>query len=135
MKPALVDTDIISFYLRNHHIIKKHFEEYLIKYPIINFSIISYYEILSGLKYKDAHKQLKSFQEFADNCNIFTVSEASVKISADIYSDLRKKGQSIDDIDILIAGIALANNLTIVTHNVAHFNRIKNLVVEDWTID
>lgn len=135
MKPALLDTDIISFYLRNHNIVKKHFKEYLIEYPAINFSIISYYEILSGLKYKDAYKQLKSFQEFSDNCNILTVSETSIEISADIYSDLRKKGQLIDDIDILIAGIALNNNLTIVTHNVAHFYRIRNLVVEDWTMD
>lgn len=134
VKPALIDTDIISLYLRNHNIVKKHFKEYLINHHVINFSIISYYEILSGLKYKDARKQLKSFREFSDNCNLLAVSEASIEISADIYSDLRRKGQIIDDIDILIAGIALANNLIIVTHNVAHFNRIKNLAVEDWTM-
>jgi len=55
-----------------------------------------------------------------------------MKISAEIYSDLRKKGELIDDIDILIAGIAKANNLVLVTHNRSHFERIMDLEIEDW---
>lgn len=34
--------------------------------------------------------------------------------------------------DLLIASIALANNLTLVTHNRAEFTRVPNLCVEDW---
>ena len=134
VKPALIDTDIISHYLRNHPIVIKRFKEYLKEHHIVNFSIISYYEILSGLKYKDARKQLKSFQEFAENSRVLPVAESSIKISSEIYADLRRKGELIDDIDILIAGIALANNLVIVTHNASHFDRIEGLDVEDWAV-
>jgi predicted nucleic acid-binding protein len=35
--------------------------EHLEKYGLIYFSIITYYEILNGLLYKDAKKQLKKF--------------------------------------------------------------------------
>lgn len=45
---------------------------------------------------------------------------------------LEAKGMRIDDFDLLIASTALFNNLTIVTHNTKHFNRIQNLQVEDW---
>ena len=56
MKPALVDTDILSEFLRGTHIVAENAERYLQSYDAINFSIITYYEILNGLLYKDAKK-------------------------------------------------------------------------------
>jgi tRNA(fMet)-specific endonuclease VapC len=38
----------------------------------------------------------------------------------------------IDNQDILIAGIALENNLVLVTNNEKHFARIPNLIIENW---
>jgi tRNA(fMet)-specific endonuclease VapC len=46
---------------------------------------------------------------------------------------LREKGQPIDDIDLLIAGTAMANGLVVVTHNRKHFDRIMGLEIEDWS--
>ena len=46
--------------------------------------------------------------------------------------DLESKGQRIDDMDLLIAATALQENLTLVTGNVKHFDRIANLSVENW---
>ena len=34
--------------------------------------------------------------------------------------------------DLMIAAIALAHGLTLVTHNVAEFRRVPGLTVEDW---
>ncbi len=45
---------------------------------------------------------------------------------------LYKAGQPIGPNDLLIASIALANNLTLVTHNTAEFSRVINLKLEDW---
>jgi predicted nucleic acid-binding protein len=39
----------------------------------------------------------------------------------------------VDDIDLLIAGIALEHGLVIVTRNCRHFERIEGLTVEDWS--
>jgi tRNA(fMet)-specific endonuclease VapC len=39
----------------------------------------------------------------------------------------------IGEVDILIAGIALANGMGVVTHNTNHFRRVKGLYVEDWS--
>lgn len=108
------------------------FRAYLNEYDRINFSIITYYEILSGLKYRDAQRQLESFLEFAQYNSILPITKDSTKISAEIYADLRKKGNLMDDIDILIAGIALSHNLVFVTHNINHFERIDGLEFEDW---
>ncbi|MDB9537446.1 hypothetical protein PN451_16690 [Dolichospermum planctonicum CS-1226] len=43
------------------------------------------------------------------------------------------KERHIDDIDILIAGIAIANDLIIVTNNIRDFGKIENLEIRDWS--
>lgn len=45
---------------------------------------------------------------------------------------LERQGQPIGAYDLLIAGVALANNLTVVTRNVREFARVPNLKVESW---
>jgi tRNA(fMet)-specific endonuclease VapC len=107
MKPALIDTNILSFFFRNHSLVIERFQAYLKEYDKINISIITYYEIVSGLKHRDAQKQLTSFQEFVSYNTILPLATSSAIISADIYANLRNKGTPIDDIDILIAGIAI----------------------------
>jgi tRNA(fMet)-specific endonuclease VapC len=64
---------------------------------------------------------------------ILPLTETSVSISAEIYSNLRLKGTPVDDIDILIAGVAIANNLVLVSKNERHFGKIENLPLEDWS--
>ena len=131
--PVLIDTDILSMFFRNNRNVVFHFRNYLKQYEKINISIITYYEILSGLKYKDALKQLDLFLEFAKYNNVLSLSKESVVISANLYANLRRTGRLIDDIDILIAGVALSNNLSLVTHNEEHFRRIDGLEIIDWS--
>jgi tRNA(fMet)-specific endonuclease VapC len=47
-------------------------------------------------------------------------------------AELRRKGQLIGDIDLLIASVAVSNNLTLVTNNTRHFERISELSLENW---
>ena len=49
-----------------------------------------------------------------------------------IRRHLETQGKTIGPNDLLIAAISLANDLTLVTHNVAEFNRVPGLRVEDW---
>jgi len=57
-------------------------------------------------------------------------------VAADVYgrirADLERRGQAIGPNDTMIAAIALANGLTIVTHNTAEFSRVSGLLIEDW---
>ena len=51
---ALIDTDILSYYFRGDKNVVKNFENYLDTYELIEISIITYYEIISGLQAKKA---------------------------------------------------------------------------------
>jgi tRNA(fMet)-specific endonuclease VapC len=48
--------------------------------------------------------------------------------------DLESRGLPISGNDMMIAAIALANSLTLVTHNTAEFSRVPNLSIEDWEV-
>jgi tRNA(fMet)-specific endonuclease VapC len=45
---------------------------------------------------------------------------------------LAAKGQPIGDRDLMIAAIAVANRLIVVTSNISEFARVPGVVVEDW---
>lgn len=108
------------------------FTVYLKQFDQLNISIITYYEICAGLKYKDAIKQLDQFEEFIAVQNLILVSESSARIASDIYAELRKSGITIGTSDLLIAGIAIENGLTLITNNEKHYVPIRNLKVNNW---
>lgn len=132
MKPSILDTDILSEFLRGNETVVKNADKYLKTYGQINLSIITYYEILNGLLYKDAKKQLKKFNAFIKLNKVVPLTQKSVKIAAEIHAELRKQGKEIGHTDTLIAGIAIANNLQLITNNTEHFKRIKRLKLSNW---
>jgi predicted nucleic acid-binding protein len=61
------------------------------------------------------------------------LTDSIIDLGAEIYANLYRQGQLIDDADILIAATALVHDYRLVTDNVRHFARIPNLVVENWS--
>jgi tRNA(fMet)-specific endonuclease VapC len=51
-----------------------------------------------------------------------------------IRAHLANQGTPIGPNDLLIAAIALANKITLVSHNTAEFGRVLGLTLEDWQI-
>jgi tRNA(fMet)-specific endonuclease VapC len=49
-----------------------------------------------------------------------------------VRAHLAALGTPIGPNDLMIASIALANKLTLVTHNTVEFSRVPGLKVEDW---
>ena len=132
MNPSLIDTDIISYFLKGNEKVFLKFKEYLLQHNSINISVITYYEIMSGLTFINATKQIEIFENFCNTASILNLTKDSVINSAKIYSKQRSKGKAIDDIDIIIAGIALSNNLILVTNNIRHFEKVEGLKIENW---
>lgn len=133
MKPSMLDTDILSEFLRGNPKVIYKVDEYLKEFGFISLSIITYYEILNGLLYKDARKQLTRFEEFVALNKVVPLTLRMAKVAAFIQADLRRKGAEIGHTDILIAGIAISSELQLVTNNTAHFKRIRGLELANWT--
>jgi len=58
----------------------------------------------------------------------------SIEHFAKIKATLKAQGNLIDDFDMLIAAIALRNDMILVTNNERHFERISNLSIENWLL-
>jgi tRNA(fMet)-specific endonuclease VapC len=49
-----------------------------------------------------------------------------------LKAELEVKGELLDDLDMQIASIAIENNLTLLTNNTKHFERIPELQLDNW---
>jgi len=129
----MLDTDVLSEFLRGNDKVIAKVGEHLEEYGFISLSIITYYEILNGLLYKDARKQLSRFEEFISLNRVIPLTLQMAKRAAIIQADLRKSGTEIGHTDTLIAGISMISELQLITNNTEHFNRIKGLDIANWT--
>jgi len=75
------------------------------------------------LKYREFMKVFYSF-DFDDSASIRT---------GEIRALLEKQGKTIGPFDTMIAGIALSNELTLVTDNTKEFERVPGIKLENWT--
>lgn len=119
MNEVLLDTDTLSFFLRNVPKVMAEANNYLKFHKGFTFSVIMNFEILRGLKIKNAQRQIKTFQLIRQHSREINLSDDIVIRAADIYADLYKRGLLILDADILIAATALENNLAVITNNEA----------------
>jgi tRNA(fMet)-specific endonuclease VapC len=92
MKESLIDTDILSYYyFKGDKIIVDRLNKYLDYFDRINLSIITYFEILSGLHIHDARSQLKKFETFCEHNSIISLSPTTVSIAAQIVAKLEHR--------------------------------------------
>ncbi|SES88491.1 type II toxin-antitoxin system VapC family toxin [Hymenobacter actinosclerus] len=133
MKPILLDTDVLSHYLNNESTTVLYAEKYIQEFRQLSISIITHYEVLNGLYYRDARRRLIVFEKFTALHQILPLTLESVEISARIFADLRQTGRPIGHTDTLIAGVAMANGMQLATNNTAHFERIEGLELVNWT--
>ena len=56
----------------------------------------------------------------------------SLGVFAEEKSRLRKQGEPIDDFDLLIAATAIKHKLILVTDNIRHMERVKDIKLENW---
>lgn len=93
-------------------------------------------ELLFGAKRSNnPTKTLEKQRQFLALFKSLPFDDAAAEHYATIRADLAKKGLPIGGNDLLIAAIALANDLTLVTHNTREFERIAGLKLEDWESD
>lgn len=132
MKSVMLDTDVLSEFLRGNSKVYKKAEEYLKEFDFLNLSVITYYEVRNGLLYKGATKQLEQFEKFVSLNHVIPLTKPMAEKAAEIQADLRKRGEIIGHTDTLIAGIAIVSDLQLITNNIRHFERVKGLDYDNW---
>jgi len=128
----MLDTNICIYIIKNRpKSVKERFREFEIGELCISTITVS--ELMYGaFKSEHTEKNLKAIESFLMPFEIvdydFTASVEYGKIRA--Y--LEKKGKVIGNMDMQIAGHALALDLVLVTNNTKEFERVEGLRLDNW---
>ena len=99
----------------------------------ISIPSIVVYELEVGIaKSTSPQKRLEQLASLVATVNVLPFDLQEAKRASQISVVLEKQGELIGPYDILIAATASANHATLVTHNIKEFEKIENLMTEDW---
>ena len=128
----LLDTNIVSFAIKNNLVIKERLEELRSQEELISISCITYFEVKRGLFAVKAIKQLERFDNFCKDYQIIFLDDlAIVEKAAEIHANLRLRGLPIQTEDILIAATAIIKGFILVSND-SDLLRIEELSLENW---
>ena len=129
---VMLDTNICVYILKKHPL---YLMEKFNQIEEIHISAIVYAELCSGVTLSPEHLQTArqiQLQEFIALTTLHSWDEKAAVIYANIRADLKAKGKPIGNMDMLIAAVAMANELIVVTNNEKEFKRISGLKIENW---
>lgn len=127
------DTDVLSATLRRDpplHVVRR-----LARVaPAHQFTTaITLGELLYGASKRGSAELAQRVRVLIDTAAAVLPFDAS---ASEVYGPLRarleREGRRLDEPDLRIASIAMAHDLTLVTGNVGHFQRVTGLRVENW---
>jgi len=129
----LLDTNVCILYLNNSHAgITDKLKS--IKPSDVGLCQIVKAELVFGAyKSQRQTENLKLLEKFFAQFTSLRFNDSAVETYGEIRSELAKAGQPIGPNDLIIAAIAIAHDVTLITNNTREFGRIPQLKLEDWT--
>ena len=95
-------------------------------------SVVTMAELWQGAaKHADPTAKRRLWNDFLLPYDVYAFDRASAEQHGELRYRLRHA--PIGERDLLIAAVAMANNLTLVTANTREFERVPGLRVEDWS--
>ncbi len=123
MAMILVDSDVLIDYLRGREPVRTVLQE-LFPAGRLRTTVISQFELLAGSR-QDA--QGRAVTELLSVLKIVELDTESAALAGKLKRDLAAAENDIGMADCLIAGIALTNDLPLLTRNRRHFERVPGL--------
>lgn len=87
-----------------------------------------------AMKSQHPERTLEKQQRFLQAFQSLPFSDDAALLFGQLRAHLHRQGSPIGPYDLQIAAIALANDLTLVTHNSREFGRIDGLRLQDWEV-
>ena len=116
MVKSILDTDILSEYLKGHHpTVISHAARYAREHGIFTFTSVTVYEIVYGLELKAASSQLTKALAWLNQNQEITPTSGDYRTAATIKATARKNGSVLELPDCLIAAVAVRLDRPLVT--------------------
>ncbi|MFW9882349.1 MAG: type II toxin-antitoxin system VapC family toxin [Candidatus Thorarchaeota archaeon] len=130
---VLLDTDLLISFLRDNNEAVKMISKLLERHMILYTTSINAAELYFGAFLSSRiQDNMEAVENLLNTIKIIPFELVHSKIYGEIRSDLQKRGEIINEMDIFIATMAIEKDLSIITRNTKHFEKIMKLKVETW---
>ena len=93
-------------------------------------------ELLYGVARRGSPDLTRRVRELLESgLSILAFDRRAAEDYGELRATLEREGQRLDEPDLRIAAIVRSRDLTLVTGNVRHFERVPELTVENWLAD
>lgn len=127
----MLDTDSVSFALRGEGGVGARILEH--RPSELCLSSITLAELRYGAPRRRSAKLHSLIDAFVSNVAVLPFDDACADAFGVLAAQLAARGTPIGEFDVLIASHALTVDATLVTNNIRHFARVRDLRVENWT--
>ena len=131
----VLDSNIITYALKGDTEIRSRMEEVTTYGDNLIIPHIVYFEIKRWLLEIGAvAKQIAFSQMLHDDIPLEPLEKDVWDVAADLYVHSRKNGKPVSDADLIIAAFCIANDYTLVTNNIRHFEHVNGLRFVNWKL-
>ena len=130
MAGFMLDTDTVSFALRGHGQVATRLLDH--RPSEICISSITLGELRFGAARRRSRKLHRLIDTFIGAIAVLPFDQAAGDRFGPVAASLAAKGTPIGGFDTLIAAHALAADLTLITNNTKHFDRVDGLRTDNW---
>jgi len=128
----VLDTNIVSAVLRRHRAAHGRFREETRAGSLLYLCPVVYFEVLRGLRHRDAHGQERRLEAIAAGMDWEELWADDWTRAAQLWSDTASRGRRCDDdADVLIAAYALNRDAVVITDNTRDFEAF-GVPLENW---
>ncbi len=128
MNKALLDTDIYSEILKGiNQTVVGNATAYRRIHGTLTFSVITVIKVIHGLQRVGGSARIQTFRNFITAEEIIGIDQVTADLAGRIAGDLDNAGKPIGRYDPIIAAVALAHGLELVTGNVSHYQYVQQL--------
>ncbi len=130
----LLDTNIVIFILKNPDCNASVRLQQVQSEDVVSCAVVDAELHHGATKYGAPQKREAAINGFMALYQTLPFDATCVPHYARTRDALERAGKTIGGNDLMIAAIALANDLPVVTHNSEEFSRVPGLRVEDWAV-
>src|SRR3989344_1839770 len=127
-----LETSFMVDFLRGKEEARIFLEKMLEKREVPTITAPTIMELISGAEPEESKREKKEIINLLFSLIVLPLDKESSILAGEIEANLMLNGESIPPIDIMIAAIAIKNNETLITKNIKHFERVKNLKIEAY---
>ena len=126
----LLDTNICSVHLRRPSGLVHRFIQHSGR---LSISSIVLAELYAWAYWRDDPAPfVRKIDEFLQDVNVLLFDRRCAEQFGKLRAVLGRQGLVVSPVDLMIGSVALAHDLTLVTHNTADFRHISDLRLQDW---